>query len=41
MLALVTKHFPDAVHHENFPSAILKKGELYHQVTEYVFSVKE
>ena len=40
-VCLETQHFPDAVHHENFPSAILKKGELYHQVTEYVFSVKE
>lgn len=38
-LCLETQHFPDAVHHANFPSAILKKGEAYHQVTVYRFSV--
>ena len=36
-LCLETQHFPDAVHHENFPSAVLKAKEKYHQVTEYHF----
>ena len=39
-ICLETQHFPDAVHHENFPSAILKKGETYHQITQYAFSKK-
>ena len=29
--------FPDAVHKENFPTAVLKKGEVYDTVTEYRF----
>lgn len=32
-----TQQFPDAVHHENFPSPILRAGEEYHTVTEYRF----
>lgn len=38
-VCLETQHFPDAVHHENFPSAVLKKGEDYHQVTRYTFTL--
>lgn len=37
---LETQHFPDAVHHPDFPSVIVKAGELYHQVTEYQFGLK-
>ena len=29
--------FPDAVHKENFPTEVLKKGEVYDTVTEYRF----
>jgi aldose 1-epimerase len=36
---LEAEHFPDAVHHENFPSIILKPGETYRQTTIYKFSV--
>ncbi len=39
-LCLETQHYPDGVHHENFPSVILKKGEEYHQITQYVFTTK-
>lgn len=35
-----TQYFPDSVHHENFPSPILKAGEKYHSVTKYRFTVK-
>ena len=35
-----TQYFPDAVNHENFPSPVLQKGETYHTVTSYRFSVK-
>ena len=30
--------WPDAVHHSNFPSSVLKPGETYHQHSQYVFS---
>ena len=33
-------HFPDAVHHPNFPSIILQPGKTYIQHTEYDFSVR-
>ncbi len=32
-----TQYFPDAVHHENFQSTILKAGETYKTVTGYKF----
>jgi aldose 1-epimerase len=37
---LEAQHFPDAVHHENFPSIILKPGETYKQTTIYKFAAK-
>jgi len=37
---LETQHFPDAVHHANFPSIILRPGETYRTWTEYRFSVE-
>ena len=40
-VCLETQNFPDAPHHENFPSAVLKKGEEYHQITRYTFSVEK
>ncbi|HTU90893.1 MAG TPA: aldose epimerase family protein, partial [Gemmataceae bacterium] len=39
-LCLEAQHFPDAVHHDNFPSIILKPGETYKQTTIYKFSAK-
>jgi aldose 1-epimerase len=36
---LEAQHFPDAVHHENFPSIILHPGETYRQTTIYRFTV--
>lgn len=39
-VCLETQHYPDAVHHDNFPSTILKKGEEFHQETQYVFTTK-
>ena len=32
-----TQNFPDAPNHKNFPSALLKKGEVYQQKTIYKF----
>ena len=34
---LETQHYPDAVNHEDFPSAILKKGETLEETTIYRF----
>lgn len=36
---LETQHFPDSVHHSNFPSVILRPGEQYQQTTVYAFDV--
>jgi aldose 1-epimerase len=35
---LETQHFPDSPNHPKFPTAELKPGETYHQVTEFKFS---
>ena len=35
--ALETQNFPDAPHHENFPSAVLRPGEVYQEETIYKF----
>lgn len=37
-VAFETQQFPDAMHHENFPSPLLKAGEKFHTETEYRFS---
>ena len=40
-VCLETQFWPDAVHHEHFPSPLLRAGEVYHHRTAYRFSVKE
>jgi len=35
---LEAQHFPDSVHHTNFPTTILRPGEKYTQTTIYKFS---
>ncbi|HEX2973314.1 MAG TPA: aldose epimerase family protein [Tepidisphaeraceae bacterium] len=37
---LETQHYPDAVHHPNFPSILLRPGQTYTQVAKYRFSVQ-
>ena len=37
---LEAQHFPDSVHHANFPSTILRPGETYSQTTIYKFSTR-
>lgn len=37
---LETQHFPDAVHHSNFPDIVLEPGETYRSRSLYKFSVK-
>jgi len=38
---LETQHFPDSPNHANFPSTILKPGEIYKQKTVYKFGVEK
>jgi aldose 1-epimerase len=37
-LCLEPQRFPDAPNHPNFPSAVLRPGQVYRQLTEYRFS---
>ncbi|HVU34652.1 MAG TPA: aldose epimerase family protein [Opitutaceae bacterium] len=39
-VCLETQHFPDAIHHPNFPSIVLRPGETYRETTEYRFSAR-
>lgn len=39
-VALEAQHFPDALHHRDFPTAILRPGEDYAQTTVYRLSVR-
>ena len=38
-LCLETQHFPDSIHHEKWPTCILKKGEKFESKTTYCFNV--
>lgn len=38
--SLETQAFPDAVHHPDFPSTVLRKGDEWRSSTAYVFSVR-
>lgn len=37
-LCLETQHFPDSVHHDAFPNAILRPGETFEERTTHAFS---
>jgi aldose 1-epimerase len=39
-LCLETQHFPDSVNHPNFPSTILRPGQVFRSTTEFRFSAK-
>lgn len=38
-ICLETQHFPDSVHHPEFPNTILRPGETFESTTEFRFSV--
>lgn len=40
-LCLEPQRFPDAIHHPHFAGSVLRPGEIYRQVTQYVFSREE
>jgi aldose 1-epimerase len=37
---LETQHFPDSIHHPNFPSTVLRLGEKFESTTIFAFSTK-
>ena len=37
---LEAQHYPDSVHHDNFPSTILRPGSTYTQTTTYKFTTR-
>ncbi|MGA3181087.1 MAG: aldose epimerase family protein [Verrucomicrobiota bacterium] len=37
---LETQHYPDSIHHANFPSTVLRPGETFKSTTVYAYSVK-
>jgi aldose 1-epimerase len=37
-IALEPQVWPDANHHDDFPQAVLRPGEVYQQHTQYIFS---
>jgi aldose 1-epimerase len=39
--ALETQHYPDSPNHANFPSTVLRPGEVYETQTIYQFSTKK
>jgi aldose 1-epimerase len=39
-VALETQHFPDSVHHPQFPSTLLQPGNTYHEETVYTFKTE-
>jgi aldose 1-epimerase len=38
--ALETQHYPDSINHPDFPSVILRPGQVFHEATTYKFSVR-
>jgi aldose 1-epimerase len=39
-ICLEAQHFPDSIHHPNFPDALLEPGETYKQTTIYAFKAE-
>ncbi len=39
-VCLETQHYPDSIHHPNFPSIVIKPGEPLRETTVYTFSAK-
>jgi aldose 1-epimerase len=37
---LETQHFPDSIHHSNFPTTVLRPGEQFQSTTILAFSTK-
>jgi len=39
-VCLETQHYPDAIHHKNFPSIVVRPGEPLKESTVFTFLVK-
>jgi aldose 1-epimerase len=39
-VCLETQHYPDSIHHPNFPSIVIKPGEPLKETTVFAFSAK-
>ena len=39
-VCLETQHYPDAIHHQNFPSIVLRPGERLKETTVFIFLTK-
>src|SRR4029453_941991 len=39
-VCLETQHYPDSIHHQNFPSIVVRPGEPLKETTVFAFSVK-
>jgi aldose 1-epimerase len=39
-LCLETQHYPDSVHHPEFPSTILRPGQVFRSATVFKFSTR-
>jgi len=39
-VCLETQHYPDSIHHTNFPSIVLRAGERMHETTLFTFDAK-
>ena len=35
-ICLETQHYPDSISHPHFPTVIIRPGEVYHHMTEFV-----
>ena len=38
---LETQHYPDSIHHPQWPSCVLRKGEVFESRTKYAFSIEK
>ena len=39
-VCLETQHYPDSIHHANFPSIVVRPGNPFHETTVFTFSAK-
>ena len=39
-VCLETQHYPDAIHHKNFPSIVIRPGEPLKETTLFTFLAK-
>lgn len=40
-VCLETQHYPDSIHHDNFPSTVVRPGKPFHETTVFTFSTEK